>query len=124
MHLDITTTENSVRIKATKNDSKYDDWFINGKKVDGLFDVTIDIKKGETVSIYRASDKFVLGDVDRDGELTIADVTEIQRALAMFTELTQEQTMLADVDNDGCVSITDATYIQMYVAKIIDKLPV
>ena len=124
MHLDITTTENSVRIKATKNDSKYDDWFINGKKVDGLFDVTIDIKKGETVSIYRASDKFALGDVDRDGELTVADVTEIQRALAMFTELTQEQTMLADVDNDGCVSITDATYIQMYVAKIIDKLPV
>lgn len=123
MHLDITTTSNSVRIKATKNDNTYDDWFINGEKVEGLFDVTVEIEKGETVSLYRASDKYELGDVDRDGEITVSDATEIQRSLALFTELDEEQTLLADVNNDGCISITDATYIQMYVAKIIDKLP-
>ncbi len=124
MHLDITTTENSVRIKATKNDSKYDDWFINGKKVDGLFDITVDIEKGETVSLYRSADKYELGDVDRDSKITVADATEIQRALALYVELDDEQQLLADTNNDGCVSITDATNIQMYVAKMIDKLPV
>ncbi len=122
MHLDVTTTSDSVRIKAVKNDSKFTDWVVNGEKVEGLFDITVDISKGETVSLYRASNKYDLGDVDRDGKVTVNDATKIQRALALLTELDEEQSLLADVDNDGCVSISDATNIQMYIAKIIDSL--
>ncbi|MBQ2944886.1 MAG: hypothetical protein IJD93_09425 [Ruminococcus sp.] len=122
MHLDITTTENSVRIKATKNDNKYDDWFINGKKVEGLFDVTVDIEKGETVSLYRASDKYELGDVDLDGEITIMDATSVQMYLAEKTEFVPEQIALADTNNDSVVSIMDATKIQMFVAQLIPSL--
>ncbi len=122
MHLDITTTENSVRIKATKNDNKYDDWFINGKKVEGLFDVTIDIEKGETVSLYRSADKYELGDVDLDGEITIMDATLVQMYLAEKTELSQEQIALADTNKDSTISIMDATQIQMFVAQLIPSL--
>jgi hypothetical protein len=122
MYLDITTTENSVRIKATKNENKYDDWFINGEKVEGLFDVTVDISKGETASLYRVSDKYELGDVDLDGEVTIMDATLTQMYLAEKTELNQEQIEIADTGKDSTVSIMDATSIQMFVAQLISSL--
>ncbi len=122
MHLDITTTETSVRIKATKNDNQYDDWYINGQKVEGLFDVTVDIEKGETVSLYRASDKYELGDVDLDGEITVMDATLVQMYLVEKTELIQEQIELADTSKDSVVSIMDATLIQMYLAQLIPEL--
>ena len=122
MHLSITTTGTSVRIKATKNENKYDDWFINGEKVDGLFDVTVDISKGETVSLYRASDKHSTGDANFDGEVTIIDATLIQLHLAKKSELSQEQIEIADANKDSVLSIMDATYIQKFVAKLIPSL--
>ena len=58
------------------------------------------------------------GDVDRDGELTIADVTLSQRYQAEMSELTDEQLRFADFDNDGEVLITDCTLIQRVLAEI------
>jgi len=193
MSLDITTTATSVRIKARENNNRYTDWVINGKKVSGLFDVTVDISDGETVSLYRDAEAYKtytltfdagengtlsgeteitvdsgtelstltfptvkanvgyiftgwsqtegtitsditvtaqyeegyrIGDVNRDGEITIVDATEIQKKLVRLVTFDEEQTMLADVDGNGRVSVKDVTYIQMYIAKIIEKLPV
>lgn len=63
-----------------------------------------------------------IGDVDGDGYITIIDVTEIQKYLAQFSELTEEQLICADTDKNGKINIKDATIIQMYLADHITEL--
>lgn len=55
------------------------------------------------------------GDADKDGEITSADVTWIQRKIANRTVEPFNKTA-ADVDKEG-LEIIDATYIQRYLAK-------
>lgn len=52
------------------------------------------------------------GDVDRDSEFTIMDVTLTQRYFAYFSQLDTEQLRFADIDNNGTVDILDATRMQ------------
>lgn len=72
----------------------------------------------------------ILGDIDRNKELSIMDATEIQRGLAGITEFQEdyffrfssseyggEVSHIADIDRDGSVSIFDATAIQRKLAK-------
>lgn len=54
----------------------------------------------------------VAGDVDRDGEFSIIDVTLAQRAQADMITLNDEQTRYADFDNDGVADIVDCTKMQ------------
>lgn len=56
------------------------------------------------------------GDVDLDDELTIFDVTVIQRYLAVMDQLNGQQQRLADFDYDGEITIFDCTYIQRRLA--------
>lgn len=58
----------------------------------------------------------VPGDVDRDAELTITDVTLSQRMQAEMVTLTDEQMRFADYDDDGEVLITDCTMMQRRLA--------
>lgn len=62
---------------------------------------------------------YALGDVDKDGDVTIYDVTLIQKALAGIYSFGKEEDYLADVKRDGSVSIDDATAIQKYLADLI-----
>lgn len=64
----------------------------------------------------------VIGDVNRDGEISIADATEIQMYLAEISSLNDEQLSVADVNDDGKISILDATVIQEYLAELIPSL--
>lgn len=57
----------------------------------------------------------ILGDADGDGEVTILDVTVIQRHLSMLTVNYLYETA-ADVDGDNSVTILDATLIQRMLA--------
>ena len=57
------------------------------------------------------------GDVDRDGALSITDVTLIQKYLAELATLDAEQLLLADYLSDGEIDIADATAIQIAIAK-------
>ena len=59
-------------------------------------------------------------DVDRNGAFDINDVTETQRYLAEFIELTPLQTELADCDVNGKISITDVTALQRIKAGYIE----
>lgn len=64
----------------------------------------------------------LMGDVDRDGTISIQDatlaLTEYARyASSLSSELDAEQQELADVDGDGLVTISDATYILTYYAQ-------
>ena len=65
---------------------------------------------------FRLIDGYQLGDVDRDGKVTIGDVSEIQMYLAHLSTFDDEQMRLADYDGDGIVTIIDVTYIQLAIA--------
>lgn len=60
----------------------------------------------------------ILGDVDNDGNVSINDVTTVQRYLAGRVPLSEEQLLNANVNGDSNVSIVDATLIQKYLAQL------
>lgn len=63
------------------------------------------------------------GDADGDGEVTILDVTYIQRSMAGVPMSKTINELNADVDGDGDISIIDATLIQRFMVGLIDKFP-
>jgi len=66
----------------------------------------------------------VIGDIDNSGEVTISDVTYIQKTLIGFYEVSDETKLVGDVNGNGKLEIRDATLIQLYIANKIDKFPV
>lgn len=60
----------------------------------------------------------LVGDVDRDFDVTILDATMIQRFLAAITEPDSLDLALADADADGEMTIIDATAIQRHLASL------
>ena len=64
----------------------------------------------------------VLGDVNCDGVISIADATTLQKYLANIVDFNDEQLAVADTNGDGSVSIADATQIQRYLAQLIPSL--
>lgn len=75
----------------------------------------------ETTAKPSEKDKYDVGDVDMDENISVKDATLIQKALARMTTLTDKQNKLADTDFNNEVNIKDATRIQKYVAKLIDS---
>ncbi len=67
-------------------------------------------------------DKYLLGDADLDGYVTIVDVTTIQLHCAKLYELQGAALVNADTIKDNVISITDATKVQMFIAGLIDEL--
>ena len=65
---------------------------------------------------YIKPEKFIYGDVDLDGNVTVKDATLIQKGLAKVTYVTAVQRYLADPDGTG-FSVKNATAIQKYLAK-------
>lgn len=60
------------------------------------------------------------GDADGDNEVSISDVTEIQKHLCSLGTLKANGIKAADVDGDESVTIQDATLIQYYLAFLGD----
>ena len=71
---------------------------------------------------YIKPEKFIYGDVDLDGSVTVKDATLIQKGLAKVTYVTAVQRHLADPDGTG-YSIKNATAIQKYLAKYKTTTP-
>lgn len=71
---------------------------------------------------YVKPDKFIYGDVNQDGEVTVKDVTYIQKGLAEIHYVNAVQRFLADPDNEG-FSIKNATAIQKYLAQYETETP-
>ncbi len=61
------------------------------------------------------TDSLLKGDVDKNGELNINDVTMLQRYLAEMIQLDDQQMKAADVDGDGEVNIKDITAMQILI---------
>lgn len=62
------------------------------------------------------------GDADRDNDVTIFDVTCIQRWLADMITASEIDLTAADCDDDPGVTIFDATHIQRFLADMIAEL--
>ncbi|MGN0502470.1 MAG: leucine-rich repeat protein, partial [Ruminococcus sp.] len=62
------------------------------------------------------------GDVNGDGELTVTDVTDIQKDIADLLKFDENQKALADVNGDGDVDVNDVTILQKYIAGLIDVI--
>lgn len=69
-------------------------------------------------------DGAVLGDADRDGFVSINDVTAIQRHLAELDEFNELQRSAADINGDGKIEISDATIIQSFLAEYDIPYPI
>lgn len=65
----------------------------------------------------------IYGDADDDGDVTILDVTYVQRYEANIALPSPLNTLNADVDADDDVNIVDATLIQRYLVGILKKFP-
>lgn len=64
--------------------------------------------------------EYALGDVDRDGKISIFDATRIMKYIAKLAGMIDEEyRYLADVNMDEKINIRDATVIQKYLALLI-----
>lgn len=70
-------------------------------------------------------DKVILyGDSDLNGNITVSDVTCLQRYLAGLDSLNDLQKRASDVNGDGEVNINDTTLIQYRISGVTDHFPV
>jgi len=65
-----------------------------------------------------ATASYILGDTDLDGEISINDVSLLQKHLAKLDTLDETQQYLADVDGNAGLSIKDVTVAQIYIVKL------
>lgn len=61
-------------------------------------------------------ESYLSGDADNSGDITISDVTKIQRIAAGLEEDTDQTAVRCDLDGKG-LNVTDALKIQRYIAK-------
>lgn len=71
-----------------------------------------------------SASEIVLGDADGDGDVTINDVTCIQRVLAELPLIGGFSEAAADIDGNGAVEIADATLIQQWLAEMQTPYPI
>lgn len=60
----------------------------------------------------------MLGDVDEDGVITVADVLSMQNYLAAKIRYNEKMILIADVDRSGGVTLVDILEMQKYIAKM------
>lgn len=68
--------------------------------------------------------KFIYGDANKDGFVTVKDVSLIQKYLAELETFNDDQIKAADVDGNKAVNAADATNIQKYCADFFTRFPI
>lgn len=58
----------------------------------------------------------LIGDVNRDGKISVNDVTELQMYISQSKDFSDEQKMLADYNQNGIIDVLDVTDIQQLIA--------
>ena len=129
-----TIEENKSKAKSTinfKNIKKGDIVGVASFRIQKLDDGNNSILDNVKFNIYNGNNtllkeiitrQFALGDINMDGKITNADVSEISKYLAGIITFDSIQKELAEVDGDGEVSILDATRIQRYLSRIPEGL--
>ena len=72
--------------------------------------------------IGRLTPAFVRGDLDGDGEVTVADALAALRVAVRLAEETPEAVEIADSDGDGAITVSDALAILRVAAKLKESL--
>ncbi len=94
----------------------------------GMYDYAVDWMQGRTAWLSEqfypdnVQAEYILGDADLNGEISITDVTLIQKYIADTIQFESSQLKVADVTEDKNISIDDATDIQKYLAGLSSKL--
>ena len=65
-----------------------------------------------------APDKYIYGDANLDGRVSIIDATDIMKHSVELIKLSDMALTLADVNQDGIVNVMDATAIQKYINEL------
>lgn len=58
----------------------------------------------------------LIGDVNRDGKISVNDVTELQMYISQSKDFSDEQKVLADYNQNGIIDVLDVTDIQQLIA--------
>jgi len=76
------------------------------------------ISTTDSIEPTSQEEKYLLGDADQDGKITVKDATKIQKHVAKILTLTGTVLKAADTDGDGKTTVKDASVVQKFVAKI------
>ena len=77
----------------------------------------------EIVGLYvaPAEQQYLKGDLDKDGEITVADALAALRIAAKLAEETDEAIAIGDIDGDNAITVSDALAILRVAAKLADE---
>ena len=77
----------------------------------------LDIGFGKVNNDLLIPPKFLLGDINEDGKLSILDVTLLQMICTNSLDAKESQKLAADYNADGQIDVNDATALQIYISK-------
>lgn len=77
----------------------------------------LDIGFGKVNNDLLIPPKFLLGDINEDGNLSILDVTLLQMICTNSLDAKESQKLAADYNADGQIDVNDATALQIYISK-------
>lgn len=83
---------------------------------------TIDITKVVDNIGVTHKDVYLVGDTNMDGEITVSDALEVQKAIAKYIGVSQEEFSFPfyDYDGNGVIEIKDVLDMQKKIAKITE----
>ena len=93
--------------------------------IETIFVIEENLSLANCSKVASPAAQYMTGDLDGDGEVTVNDVTELQRILAEFDDLDLSDPAVfaaADFNKDGKVNIRDVTCGQRYLAGFITEL--
>ena len=76
-------------------------------------------KKEYAVEVILGTKK---GDLDADGEITVADALSALRIAAKLAQATENDILIGDIDLDGEITVSDALAILRVAARMADSL--
>lgn len=121
--------EDKETVEAYISDGKVElqKWWDSSSAKEAKQDDTLTVKYTRVEVVYALAEHTIQpGDVNSDGEVTIADAVRLSRYVAEDAELTPamtaEQLQCADVNGDKIVDAGDITLIARYLAHLVDTL--
>lgn len=87
-----------------------------------IYDEELNDVDFKVVDGYISVKSYNIGDVNFDKNISITDVTAIQKHIVKIELLSSEALLLADANKDGMIDINDATVLQKFISRLIPSL--
>lgn len=102
-----------VKVLHQKNNGSIEEF----SKVVSKGKVNVEVDELSPFFVTYDKNQIFLGDVNKDGKITLADYTKILAHVKKTKILTEEEQALADVNQDGKVTLADYTKVLAHVKK-------